>query len=66
MRYVKAKCTEADKAETYRIYVTDALKIMGNLNLRYADMVAPPPEETRSAEEIKQSIKDKLAQLGGE
>ena len=65
MRYVRAKCDQADKAEAYRIYVTDALKIIGNLNIRYAEIVTPPPEETRTADEIIQSITDKLAQLGG-
>ena len=66
MRYVKAKCNEADRAETYRIYVTDVLKILSGVNERYYDFVKPAPEETRSADEIIQGITDKLAQLGGE
>ena len=57
---------ETDKAEAYRFYVTDALKIFGGLNIRYADMLKPMPTETRTAEEIIQGISEKLAQLGGE
>lgn len=37
--------------QAFRIYVTDALKILCGLNVRYADLFKPrPPEE--SAEEI--------------
>ena len=44
----------------YRFYVTDALKIIGGLNMRYADIVKPEPEETRTGEEIIEDITAKL------
>lgn len=57
----------------YRIYTTDALKVIaGNtakyaggscMKARYADIIYPQPEETRTAGEIIDSIKRKL---GGE
>lgn len=47
----------------YQIYVTDALKIIGGLNVRYVDILQPKqPEET--PEEIIERIKRKLK--GGE
>lgn len=43
----------------YQIYVTDALKIIGGLNIRYIEMMQPEqPEET--PEEIIEKIKLKL------
>lgn len=66
MRYVESRCVEHDREEAYRIYVTDALKLMGKLNLRYFDMVSPGVEETRTSEEIVDSISAKLKKAGGE
>ena len=40
------------------MYVTDALKAIGNLNIRYADYFKP--QETRTADEIVNGIKKKL------
>jgi len=60
MRYVKARITQEVEAKTYRIYVTDALKVLGNLNMRYADMLKKPHVETRTKEEIVDSIRRKL------
>lgn len=54
---------EKQKVELYRMYVTDALKAAYHLNFRYKEYFDKP--ETRSAEEIKNSIKDKLKNLGG-
>lgn len=51
------------KEHAYRIYVTDSFKLIGHLNLRYADLFKPV--ETRTAEEITNGIKDKLKKLGG-
>lgn len=48
----------------YRFYVTDALKAIGSLNIRYADIVNPV-KETRSAGEIINNLKDKLDKIGG-
>lgn len=65
MRYVEAKFKEAKEAEAYRIYVTDAFKLIGGLNLRYVEMINPVVEETRTADEIIQSISEKLSKAGG-
>lgn len=64
MRYVIARFNQYQREQAYRIYVTDSLKIIGGLNIRYADMFAP--EETRTAEEIIDGVSNKLRQLGGE
>lgn len=58
----------------YQMYVTDALMCIsrslhkvyggGALQDRYIDLIEPKPEETRSADEIKLSILNKLK--GGE
>ncbi len=64
MRYVAARCKEYDRDEAYRIYVTDGLKHLVGADRRYYDMVHEPVE-TRSAEEIKNDIFNKLNSLGG-
>lgn len=46
------------KEEGFRIYMTDALKAIGHLDRRYID--AFKPVETRTADEIKLNITDKL------
>lgn len=54
---------------TYRIYVTDAIKTIGHLGgQRYYDVITDlfKPAETRTADEIKQGIIDKLNTLGRE
>lgn len=51
------------REQVYRIYVTDALKILGGLNERYIDVFKPV--ETRTAEEIINHIKAGLKK-GGE
>jgi len=51
---------EEDKA--YRIYVTDALKIIGSLNGRYIDFIKAKRAkvETRTPEEIIATIRRKI------
>ena len=61
MRYVLARFDQESKDRAYRFYVTDALKGAFGLNARYADIYKP--EETRTADEIKNSIKEKLRNL---
>lgn len=62
-------------AETaaYRVYITDALKIVAEntakyaggpyLKVRYADIVNPPKEETRTADEVIEHMKKKLKEV---
>ena len=59
---------ERQKAEIYRIYTTDALKVItentahfaggGVLNTRYHDILNPPPK--MSADAVKEKIKAKF------
>lgn len=64
MRYATARYNQNQREEVYRIYVTDSLKHLAGLNIRYADVFKP--EETRTAEEIIDGIKGKLRQIGGD
>jgi hypothetical protein len=64
MRYVEARYNLYNRDLAYRIYVTDALKVLGGLNIRFADLFKP--EETRTAGEIIGGIRDKLQKMGGE
>ncbi len=64
MRYVRARYRQFEREWAYRIYVTDGLKVLGGLNVRYADLFKP--EEKRTAEEIISGISDRLNRLGGE
>lgn len=73
MSYAAARHNEYLKEELFRVYVTDALKILTSNTAKYAggeylkktyrEAVNPKPEETRSADEIIANIKSKL---GGE
>ena len=60
--YVIDHCVSAflksRREELYQEYVTDALKVIGRLNVRFADLFKP--QETRTANEIIDSIKKKL------
>lgn len=68
-----ARITEHYRDETYRVYITDALKTITEntakyaggeyMKTRYVDIVRPKPVDNRSAEEIIATIK---AKLGGE
>lgn len=64
MRYATARYNQNQREWVYRIYVTDGLKHLAGLNIRYVDVFKP--EETRTADEIIGGIKDKLRQLGGD
>lgn len=66
--------------EQYREYVTDALRLITEntakavrtdesasyITNRYKDMIDPPPEETRTSEEIISSLRAKLRAMGGD
>lgn len=62
MRYATAKATAEARLTAYRIYVTDALKVVGentakfaggtHLTKRYAEVAGLVPVDTRSGEEI--------------
>ena len=63
MRYALARWNLYQREEVYRIYMTDAVKAMGNLQKRYIDYFKP--EETRTAEEIIGNLKSGLERIGG-
>lgn len=44
--------------------MTDGLKVLGGLNIRYADLFKP--DEERSADDIISGISGQLAKLGGD
>ena len=60
----------------YRAYVTDSIKIAcentakfaggSYMNRRYIDIVNPPPEETRTADDIIGLMRQKLLLIGGD
>ena len=73
MRYVEAKFRMESLDKTYRIYATDCLKFISEntakrdggtaYNKRYADLLIKKTEETRSGDEIIESIRSKLHEL---
>ena len=68
MRYVRARFENEMRETTYRIYVTDALKILVGADRRYYDAWAEDQKkkETRTSEEIIRDLSEKLRRLGGE
>lgn len=69
MRYVEARIETTMRDETYRIYITDVLKGLAGVSVRYVDLLSGAaqsienPEE--EAEEIKKGMKEKIKRLGG-
>lgn len=66
MRYVAARYEQEQRDRAYRFYVTDALKAIGNLNLRYADIIKDDAVEDADPDEIISRIRGKLKRLGKE
>ena len=66
LRYCVARLNERAKTEAYRIYVTDALRVVaentarfasGNyIKARYADMIEPKKQDNRTGDEIVTDI----------
>lgn len=67
MRYVLAQYRREQEDKAYRIYVTDALRLVSEntassvggkyITARFADVIAPPKEEdNRTCEEITAEI----------
>ena len=67
MRYVLAQYRREQEDKAYRIYVTDALRLISEntassvggkyITARFADVIAPPKEEdNRTCEEITADI----------
>lgn len=55
---------EMDKRDRmYRLYITDALKAIGQLDRRYYDLIHEKDMETRTPEEIIDHVKSGLRKL---
>ena len=73
MRYVQSRIKKESMDKAYRIYVTDCLKFVSentakqaggtSYNKRYFDLIDVKPEETRSSDEVIESIQSKLKLL---
>ena len=76
MRYVVARFKQERKDTAYRIYLTDCLRNIGEniacvskmsggegqyISTRYAEILYPKPEETRTGAEIIADLRRKLA-----
>lgn len=69
MRYVRARIKTESREMAYRIYITDSLKLIGDLDGRFADRIAEdfemaaPKVEGSGAEEAKSVIFDISAKI---
>jgi hypothetical protein len=58
-QHVQEQWSKYNEELIYRIYMTDAIKAMGEnkcLTVRYYDIINPKDEETKTAEEIVDDI----------
>ena len=73
LRYVYARYEERQREEAYRICVTDSLRILTEntaeivggkmFTVRYFDLTHPRKEETRTAGEVIEHIRNGLRRL---
>ena len=67
---MEARIEKENRAETYRIYTAEMLryiaKAWGYDAKSYIDILHPPPEETRTPDEVISGMKNLLQSLGGE
>ena len=47
-----ARCDKERRDSAYRFYITDALKVIGGLNIRYADIIRKTPAKKADPKEI--------------
>lgn len=69
MRYVQAKQALYTDEVAYRIYVTDALRLITGADMRYVDLLdlaTKPALPEQDASEIKDRIVGKLRAMGGD
>lgn len=65
IEFYKAELGAHIERRIFEIYVTDSLQLMGErkyLGQRYADIIYPKEEETRTSDEIISGIFGKLAE----
>ena len=58
-----AKAEQMREERLYKLYLTDSLMAIGQLDTRWADLIKKPLVETRSSEEIIDGIKGKIEVL---
>ena len=54
---------KVQREKIFKIYVSDALKIIGGLNIRYKDIIKPQVEDERTEKEVKAHICDTLERM---
>lgn len=63
--YCQSVYLEKQEDKLFKVYVTDALKIFGQLNMRYYDVISSKVEKpTESREEIINRLSKKLDEIG--
>lgn len=67
MRYVTARLENESRDLAYRIYITEGIKALANINMSYTDLIARSKKvkENRTPEEIIGNIKNGLMKIGG-
>lgn len=70
VRYVRAKYEAWAEEYAYKVYISNTLQMLTQnttaryggscYKLRFCDIINPPPEETRSGEEVKAMMLAKL------
>jgi hypothetical protein len=65
--YIIEYCVSAfnhiQEEKAYRIYITDALKYLAGLNVRYAELIDTTPKDERTFEEITNDVWTRI--MGG-
>ena len=59
MRYVLARLSQDRREETYRIFVTESLRLIPQdryLTKRYTEIVNPQPQDKRTGDEVVMDI----------
>lgn len=63
MRYVKAKIHTENRETAYRIFLTDALKIIGDLDTRFYDLISDDFGMVGSTETTTESASDIISNI---
>lgn len=58
-----ARADDWKEERLYKLYITDSLRAIGQLDARWADLIRRPIEEKRTGAEIANGIKEKLEGL---
>lgn len=64
MRYVVARVKEKWHDETYRVYISDSLRLLAGVRERYAERIGLIPRDERTEDEVKSAIKARFRNMG--